>query len=344
METMRTEEFDYSLPKDLIAQHPKEERPGSRLLVLGRSDGSISHRHFTDITEHLDEKDLLVLNDTKVIPARLIGYKGTGGALDILLTEPIDEKNWSCLVKGVRRGIDEVEVSIGAARVSLRRGNPFWTAAFSADGDPVRVMADHGRMPLPNYIKRGTNGGGVDDDFRRYQTVYARVDGSIAAPTAGLHFDEDLLARIRAAGVGVVSVTLHIGVGTFFLIKNETVEGHDMHREFYTVSAECARMVRETKERGGRVIAVGTSAVRTLESALLSPDSGANSGYTGLYIYPGYRFRVVDGLVTNFHLPRSTPLMLVSAFAGREAIRVAYKEAIERRYRFYSYGDAMFVS
>jgi S-adenosylmethionine:tRNA ribosyltransferase-isomerase len=341
---MQTIDFDYSLPKDLVAQAPEDERPRSRLLVLHRSNGSFHHRHFADIVEYLKEGDLLVLNDTKVIPARLIGYKRTGGAVDILLTEPVDGRRWFCLVKGVKQGVGSIEVSVGTARVLLSRGTPFWTIEFSGDGDAKEIMAEQGRMPLPNYIKRGPNGGRRDDDYRRYQTVYARVEGSIAAPTAGLHFDEDLLSRIRGTGVKIAGVTLHIGIGTFFLIKSENVEDHVMHREFCTLSSECAGMVSETKKSGGRVIAVGTSAVRTLESACSSGDSGAWSGYTGLYIYPGYRFRVVDGLVTNFHLPRSTPLMLVSAFAGKESIRGAYEEAIEQRYRFYSYGDAMFIS
>jgi S-adenosylmethionine:tRNA ribosyltransferase-isomerase len=341
---MRIEEFDYSLPKELIAQEPKKERASSRLLVLDRSGRSIRHSHFVDIEACLREKDLLVLNDTKVFPARIAARKGTGGTVDILLTEPVDERRWLCLVNGLKRSTDGTEVFVGDTVVRLKAGTSFWTAEFPEAVDVRRIMTEHGRMPLPNYIKRGKNGDDSRDDYERYQTVYAREEGSIAAPTAGLHFDEGLLGRIAAAGVGIARVTLHIGVGTFFLIKSEDVEGHVMHREFYTIPAACADAVRRTKEKGGRVIAVGTSAVRTLESAWSHRNGDELSGYTELYIYPGYRFNVVDALITNFHLPRSTPLMLVSAFAGTEAIGAAYREAIEQRYRFYSYGDAMFIS
>jgi S-adenosylmethionine:tRNA ribosyltransferase-isomerase len=340
---MRIEDFDYSLPKELIAQAPEGERPASRLLVLDRSDRSVRHRHFADIVECLREGDLVVLNDTKVIPARIPARKQTGGAVDILLTERIDGKKWRCLVKGVSRVNGETELTVGDTKVHVKAGTPFWTVEFPGAAEATQVMAEYGRMPLPNYIKRGRNGDNRDD-CERYQTVYAREEGSIAAPTAGLHFDEALLDRITAAGVEIAKVTLHIGIGTFLLIKSERVEEHEMHREFYRMSLECAEAVRRVKKKGGRVVAVGTSAVRTLETVWSDGNGQGYSGHTGLYIYPGFTFKVVDALITNFHLPRSTPLMLVSAFAGKEAIETAYKQAIDQRYRFYSYGDAMFIS
>lgn len=340
---MKIEEFDYTLPKELIAQEPEGLRPASRLLVVSRTDGSLRHGRFGDIVDRLTDRDLLVLNETKVIPARIEARKETGGAVEILLTEKIDTENWFCLVKGVRKASKETVVHIGDTQVTLTPGTPYWTVRFPEAEDIHRVLAEYGRMPLPHYIRREKDGG-EHDDYTRYQTVYAREEGSIAAPTAGLHFDEALLDRISAAGIGIARLTLHIGIGTFLLIKSEHVEEHRMHREWYCMSAECAEAVRKTKEAGGRVIAVGTSAVRTLETAWSQSNGSGHSGYTEIYIYPGYKFRVVDALITNFHLPRSTPLMLVSAFAGKETIARAYKEAIEQRYRFYSYGDAMFIS
>ena len=339
---MRTDEFDYFLPKELIAQEPERERSSSRLLVLGRSDGSIHHRRFIDLTESLREGDLLVMNDTRVIPARIPARKATGGRVEILLIEEIDRKRWHCLVAGVKKGIDETSVVVDDIEVRLLRGEPFWTIETTDGIDVNRLMTDHGVMPLPPYIKR-ENGCNMDD-YERYQTIYATHAGSIAAPTAGLHFDEALFERIRLMGVGIAYVTLHIGIGTFFLLKSENVEGHVMHREYYSIPAPSIEAVQKTKERGGRVVAVGTSAVRTLETAFSDSKNGRPAGFTELYIYPGYRYRVVDALITNFHLPRSTPLLLVSAFAGIEALMGAYKEAVEQRYRFYSYGDAMFIS
>jgi S-adenosylmethionine:tRNA ribosyltransferase-isomerase len=340
---MRIGEFDYSLPKDLIAQQPERERSSARLLVLNRSDGSIRHRHFMDATECLREGDLLVVNDTRVIPARIHARKATGGRVDILLAEEIDRMRWRCLVTGVRKGSDEIRARVGESEVRLTPGEPFWTLEATGDMDVARLMRDYGVMPLPPYIRREKDGRNLDD-YDHYQTVYARHPGSIAAPTAGLHFDDDLFERIRRMGVNIVAVTLHIGIGTFFLVKSENVEGHEMHREYYSMSAPSMEAIRQTKEKGGRVVAVGTSAVRTLETAFSERCGGRPEGFTELFIYPGYRYRVVDALITNFHLPRSTPLLLVCAFAGKEAIESAYKEAVEQRYRFYSYGDAMFIS
>jgi S-adenosylmethionine:tRNA ribosyltransferase-isomerase len=327
----------------LIAQHPERERALARLLVLNRSDGSLSHRRFRDVTEYLRAGDLLVVNDTRVIPARIAGRKATGGYVEILLTEEIDEKRWSCLVTGVRKSSGETPVRVGDTEVRLVPGEAFWMLETTGGIRVTHLMKDYGVMPLPPYIRREKDSRDPDD-YEDYQTVYARREGSIAAPTAGLHFDESLFERIRGMGVTVVSITLHIGIGTFFLVKSEHVEGHEMHREYYSMPASAMEAVRRTKERKGRVVAVGTSAVRTLETAFGGSNGGSPAGFTDLFIYPGYEYRVVDALITNFHLPRSTPLFLVSAFAGKEALENAYKEAIERRYRFYSYGDAMFIS
>jgi S-adenosylmethionine:tRNA ribosyltransferase-isomerase len=341
---MRTDEFDYVLPKELIAQHPEAVRPSSRLLVLKRSENRTEHRHFKDITEYLMEGDLLVVNDTKVIPARIEAVKKTGGTVEILLVERIDDRRWRCLVNGVKRGADSTtEVYAHDTALVLTPGLPFWTVEFPEEKDAHTLMAECGRMPLPHYIKRSRGAEGPED-HERYQTVYATHVGSIAAPTAGLHFDKELLERIGEMGVGFAKVTLNIGVGTFFLIKSEDLEDHIMHGEQYSIPVETAHAVRETKAKGGRVIGVGTSAVRTLESAALDTNGASLSGSSDLFIYPGYRFKVIDALITNFHLPRSTPLMLVSAFAGKERIAAAYREAIERGYRFYSYGDSMFIS
>ncbi len=341
---MRTDEFDYSLPDGLIAQHPEAERPSSRLLVLDRLSGRVDHSRFREITAYLRENDLIVVNDTKVIRARLAGVKETGGRVDILLTEKLDGRRWSCLATGFRKGTREARISVDGTPLTLRAAPLHWTVEFPEEVDGADFLARHGRMPLPHYIKRAKAGAESGDDEERYQTVYAREEGSIAAPTAGLHFDEDLLRRIGAMGVGIVRITLHVGIGTFFLIKSEHVEGHEMHKERYHLSPEAYDRVSKTKEEGGRVIAVGTSAVRTLETVGAGGNGAALAGSTGLFIHPGYRFRVVDALITNFHLPRSTPLLLVCAFAGKERIESAYREAIGLGYRFYSYGDAMFIS
>lgn len=337
---MRTEEFDYSLPPELIAQHPAGERTASRLLVLDRQSGTVGHRRFSGITDCLRAGDLIVLNETKVMPARLTGTKETGGAVDILLTGKVEAKKWSCLVSGLKRAPQKVRV--GETQLELEPAAAGWTVEFPNGTCAEDLMGAFGRMPLPRYIKRAKDAGRNGDEAR-YQTVYARKVGSIAAPTAGLHFDEALLGQIEAMGVGIARITLHIGTGTFFLIKSADVEDHAMHSERYCLSPDVIEAVERTKKAGGRVIAVGTSAVRTLET-VFGPAKGATEGATDLFIYPGYRFRAVDALITNFHLSRSTPLMLVCAFAGKEAIEGAYREAVERGYRFYSYGDAMFIS
>ena len=341
---MRIEDFDYYLPKELIAQHPEKERASSRLLVLNRKSGTIEHRRFTDIVEYLHRGDVLVLNNSKVFPARLNAVKETGGAVEILLVEKLSNSRWSCLAKGVKKGKKSLPLMIGSKRVELARDETGagWEIDFLCDGDSFDIINGHGVMPLPGYIKRKENPD--PGDFDRYQTVYAEPVGSIAAPTAGFHFTGDLLEELENKGVIVVKVTLHIGIGTFLLLKAENVEDHVMHREYYTLPAEAKAAISLAKEQGRRVVACGTSAVRTLETIFTRNGSTPLSGYTDIFIYPGYTFRVVDSLITNFHLPRSTPLLLASAFAGRDEIRRCYEEAIGEGYRFYSYGDAMLVA
>jgi S-adenosylmethionine:tRNA ribosyltransferase-isomerase len=338
---MNVEEFDYELPKELIAQFPTAERECSRLLVLNRREGTIEHGFFGDLRNHFRNGDVLVLNDTRVFPARLKATKDTGGSVDILLTEKVSPYRWFCLVRGIRRGIGEISVRIGEMQVRLTRGEEFWAIEFPEGEDSDKILERYGSMPLPPYIRRKSDEG--DSDFDRYQTVYAAITGSIAAPTAGFHFTQDLLDSIEAMGVNIVKVTLHIGIGTFFLVKTGNVEAHRMHREFYRIAEDAKASIRRAKDEGRRIIACGTSAVRTLETIYSQNGHTPLDGFTELFIYPGYRFKVVDGLITNFHLPRSTPLLLASAFAGREQLLRCYDEAIERNYRFYSYGDAMFI-
>lgn len=334
-------EFDYSLPKASIAQYPERDREASRLLVLNRADGSIAHRSFRDITQYLKEGDVLVLNDSKVIPARIQAKKATGGGVDILLVEKINDKSWLCLVNGVKGGVGGIKVTIGQTEATLTRGDEYWIIVFDHDTNMFDVMGEYGKMPLPPYVKRKGDDGVID--FDRYQTVYAEMPGSIAAPTAGFHFTEELLSDIRQLGVHIIKITLHIGVGTFFLIKTRNVQDHRMHREYYHITPEAMAFIRKAKEEGRRIVACGTSVVRTLESFYNGNGSVPFMGKTELFIYPGHNFKIVDALITNFHLPRSTPLLLVSAFAGSGEIMRCYSEAMERGYRFYSYGDAMFI-
>ncbi len=338
---MRIEDFDYFLPKEMIAQHPSEERASSRLLVFNRRTGTVDHRRFGDLTDYLREGDILVLNNSKVFPARLIGKKETGGIVDILLVRKSGRDTWECLVKNAKKGADISSISIGDYGATLQRTGSNWQIRFLYDGDSEEIIDKYGKMPLPPYIKRN-NGDGVAD-YKRYQTVYAKQTGSIAAPTAGFHFTETLISSIRGLGVDVVEITLHIGLGTFTLIKSENVEEHTMHQECYQLSEAVKELISSARSNGRRVIACGTSAVRTLETAF-SPDRGsALQGETDLFIYPGHTFRVVDAVITNFHLPRSTPLLLAGAFAGREALMQCYEEAKREGYRFYSYGDSMLL-
>lgn len=338
---MRIEEFDYFLPKEMIAQYPVEERTSSRLLVFDREKDAIEHRYFRDITHYLCKGDLLVLNDSKVFPARLIGKKESGGVIDVLLTEKIAPDKWYCLVKNAKRGVDRIAISVADQKAILVKERSHWTIRFFYDGDSDDIIMKYGKMPLPPYIKR--NNGDGSADFDRYQTVYAREKGSIAAPTAGFHFSEETLKAIEKMGVEIVKITLHIGTGTFALIKSDDVEEHTMHHEYYELDEITKRMIGQAKNEGRRIVACGTSAVRTLETVFSGNGSVPLRGTTGLFIYPGYHFKMVDVLITNFHLPRSTPLLLAGAFAGRDALLRCYEEAKEKGYRFYSYGDSMLI-
>lgn len=340
---MKTSDFYYDLPKELIAQDPLEDRSSSRLLHLSMKDGSIEHRHFTDILEYLHEGDCLVINDTRVIPARLYGHKEeTGALIEILLLKRKENDTWECLVKPGKKARPGARITFGDGILKgeildvVDEGNRL--IRFEYDGIFEEILDQLGEMPLPPYITHKLK------DKNRYQTVYAKNDGSAAAPTAGLHFTEDLLKKVKEKGVKIAHVTLHVGLGTFRPVKVDDVEQHHMHSEFYVVEEDQAKLINDTKKQGGRVISVGTTSCRTLESA--AGEDGilrAGSGWTDIFIYPGYRFKMIDGLITNFHLPESTLLMLVSALAGKDKIMAAYEEAVKQRYRFFSFGDAMLI-
>ena len=340
---MNLHDFYYHLPQELIAQDPLADRSASRLLLLDRKTGETRHSVFREIVDFLRPGDCLVLNDTKVIPARLIGSKiGTDAKIEVLLLKRREERVWETLVKPGRKARPGAKIRFGEGLLEgevldvVEDGNRL--VRFSYDGIFEEILDRLGQMPLPPYITHQLA------DKNRYQTVYAKHDGSAAAPTAGLHFTQELLEEIREKGVRTAHVTLHVGLGTFRPVKVEHIEEHHMHSEYYRVEEEEARLVNETKAQGGRVIAVGTTSCRTLESAAGADGIlRAGSGWTDIFIYPGYEFRVIDGLITNFHLPESTLLMLVSAFAGRESIMAAYEEAERERYRFFSFGDAMLV-
>ncbi len=337
---MNIEEFDYFLPEGYIAQYPERDRASSRLMVYDRKRDLIEHRFFRDITQYLNEGDVLVLNDSKVIPARLMAKKQTGGTVEITLIEQMDKKRWKCLAKGIKKHTDKLNVIIEDVEAHLEKDGDFWIVDFSYNGDSMELVNTFGMMPLPPYIKRKEKN---HIDYDMYQTVYAQHSGSVAAPTAGLHFTEDLLNRISEMGVQIVKITLHIGIGTFLLIKKKNIEEHKMHGEYYRVSSHALNLIKRGKQEGKRIIACGTSSVRTLESIFSQNGDFLLEGYTEMFIYPGYKFKIVDALITNFHLPRSTPLMLVAAFTGKDNLLRCYREAIEKNYRFYSYGDAMFV-
>lgn len=338
---MKTSDFYYDLPPELIAQTPLEQRDSSRLLVLDRESGAVSHRHFYELPQFLRPGDCLVLNDSRVLPARLLGHRvPTGGAVEVLLLKDQGEGVWECLTKPGRKTKPGTQLSFGdgalTATVVEALGEGGHLVQFHYEGIFLEVLERLGKMPLPPYIKEELS------DGERYQTVYSRVSGSAAAPTAGLHFTKALLEQIQAAGVSVAYVTLHVGLGTFRPVKAEELSEHHMHAEFCMISKETAALLNKTKEQGGRIICVGTTSCRTLES--FADDDGhfeEKSGFTDIFIYPGYRFKAMDGLVTNFHLPESTLVMLVSAFAGRENILNAYQIAVEKQYRFFSFGDAM---
>ncbi|MCI5827456.1 MAG: tRNA preQ1(34) S-adenosylmethionine ribosyltransferase-isomerase QueA [Lachnospiraceae bacterium] len=340
---MDVKDFYYELPQELIAQDPLEDRSGSRLLVLGKEDGSIRHEIFRNITQYLNAGDCLVINNTKVIPARLFGEReGTGATIEILLLKRKENDIWETLVKPGKKAKIGTKIIFGGGLLTgevvdvVEDGNRL--IRFTYEGIFEEILDQLGQMPLPPYITHTLK------DKNRYQTVYAKYDGSAAAPTAGLHFTPELLEEIRAKGVKIAEVTLHVGLGTFRPVKVEHVQDHHMHSEYYEVTEEAATLINEAKQTGHRVIAVGTTSCRTLESA--AADDGtltAKSGWTDIFIYPGYTFKVIDALITNFHLPESTLVMLVSALAGRDNIMNAYEEAVKERYRFFSFGDAMFI-
>ncbi len=336
-------DFDYELPESLIAQTPLAERPASRLLVLGKEDGSIAHKSFRNILDYLKPGDCLVLNDTRVIPARLYGEREDSGApVEFLLLEQKKEDIWNVILKPGKKCKPGHVISFGNGKLKAEileitdGGNRL--VKFIYDGIFNEILSELGEMPLPPYIHEKLQ------DRDRYQTVYAKHDGSAAAPTAGLHFNDEMLEKVREKGINLAFVTLHVGLGTFRPVKAEKVSEHLMHEEFYHMTEETADLINQTKDTGGRIICVGTTSTRVIES--ISDENGrvsALSGYTNIFIYPGYRFKCLDGLITNFHLPKSTLIMLVSALAGRENVLNAYKEAVSEQYRFFSFGDAMFI-
>jgi len=338
---MKLSDFMYDLPEERIAQTPVEPRDHSRLMVIHRDTGDIEHKHFYDIIDYLNPGDCLVINETKVIPARLYGERPTGGAVEVLLLKQLGPKRWETLVRPGRKLKPGAEVSFGDGRLKCRVMETTDVGGriveFECEGSFEAALDALGEMPLPPYIHEKL----ADRD--RYQTVYAKQDGSAAAPTAGLHFTPQLMDRIRDKGVDIVPVLLHVGLGTFRPVKVENIEEHEMHSEYFEVTQDAADRVNAARQRGGRIIAVGTTSVRTLESAAEDGRLVAKRGDTNIFIKPGYRFQLVDALITNFHLPGSTLIMLVSALWDRERILAAYKTAVEDEYRFFSFGDAMLI-
>lgn len=339
---MKKSDFYFDLPEALIAQTPLERRDSSRLLLLDKNTGEIEHRHFYDLPAYLHKGDCLVMNDSRVLPARLLGCRSSGGSVELVLLRDLGEGKWECLSRPGRKTKPGTELSFGDGELKAsvlevaEGGNRI--VQFHYDGIFLEVLERLGKMPLPPYIKAELQ------DSERYQTVYSRELGSAAAPTAGLHFTKELLDKIAEKDVKLCYVTLHVGLGTFRPVKEDEIEDHAMHSEFCIIPEETARIVNETKKNGGRVIAVGTTSCRTLESFANEDGTlSATSGWTDIFIYPGYRFKCIDALITNFHLPESTLIMLVSALAGREHVLNAYKTAVEEKYRFFSFGDAMFI-
>ena len=340
---MKKSDFYFDLPQELIAQTPLEKRDASRLMCLNRETGEVAHRTFSDLADLLNPGDCLVMNDSRVLPARLLGARETGGAVEVLLLRDLGGGEWECLTRPGRKTRPGTRLTFGGGELEAEvvkvadGGNRI--VRFDYDGIFLEVLERLGKMPLPPYIKEELQ------DSERYQTVYSRELGSAAAPTAGLHFTRDLLDRISAKGVRECFVTLHVGLGTFRPVKEDEIEDHDMHSEFCIIPDETARIINQTRRQGGRVVCVGTTSCRTLES-FANEDGTVNpqSGWTNIFIYPGYKFKCMDALITNFHLPESTLVMLVSAFAGREHVLNAYAEAVRQRYRFFSFGDAMLLS
>lgn len=339
---MKKSDFYFDLPEELIAQTPLRQRDSSRLLHLDRQSGEISHGHFFQLPEFLREGDCLVLNNSRVLPARLLGKRSTGGGVELVLLQDMGDDRWKCLVRPGRKLKPGVQLEFGngelTAEIEANSDGGTRIVKFNYSGIFLEVLESLGKMPLPPYIKEELQ------DSERYQTVYSKEPGSAAAPTAGLHFTPELIEEIKAMGVNVCYVTLHVGLGTFRPVKEEDIEAHEMHSEFCIISEETAEIINQTKNCGGRVVAVGTTSCRTLES--FAKDDGsleASSGWTDIFIYPGYSFKCIDALVTNFHLPESTLIMLVSALAGRENVLNAYKTAVDEKYRFFSFGDAMII-
>ncbi len=340
---MKKSDFYYDLPEELIAQTPLEKRDTSRLMVLDKKTGQVQHKHFYDIIDYLQAGDCLVINDTKVIPARLYGQKtGTGGAVEVLLLKDLGDSRWECIVYPGRRLKEGANITFGDGRLTatidkvLETGNRI--ISFHYEGIFLEILEELGEMPLPHYIKEHLS------DPDRYQTVYCREPGSAAAPTAGLHFTPELMERIREKGVVFAPVTLHVGLGTFRPVKEEEITDHVMHSEQYFITPQSAEIINQARQSGHRVIAVGTTSCRTLETVTDENHvTHPGTGNTDIFIYPGYTFKGLDALITNFHLPESTLVMLVSALAGRENILNAYRQAVEEKYRFFSFGDAMFI-
>jgi S-adenosylmethionine:tRNA ribosyltransferase-isomerase len=340
---MKTSDFYYDLPEELIAQEPLKKRDESRLMVLDKNNGEIKHKHFYDIVDMIKPGDALILNDTRVLPARLYGVKeGTGGAIEFLLLNKHSLDTWEVILKPGRRAKPGARFVFGEGKLKaeildvINDGNRL--VKFEYDGVFENILDELGEMPLPPYITKKL------EDKDRYQTVFAKHNGSAAAPTAGLHFTPELLDAVKAKGVNIGYVTLHVGLGTFRPVKADEIADHKMHSEFYVLPEETAQLINETKARGGRIISVGTTATRTLETAGLGGmPLKASSGWTDIFIYPGKKFNVIDALITNFHLPESTLIMLVSALAGKENVLNAYNEAVREKYRFFSFGDAMFI-
>lgn len=340
---MKTSDFDFYLPEELIAQTPLERRDASRLLTLDKTTGAVGHHHFYDLPQFLRPGDCLVMNDSRVLPARLIGHRPTGGVCEVLLLVDKGEGLWECLVRPGRKLKPGAQVIFGegqlTATIEAEVEDGKRLVRFHYQGIFLEILEQLGKMPLPPYIKAELQ------DQERYQTVYSKVVGSAAAPTAGLHFTPELLEQIRDMGVKECYVTLHVGLGTFRPVKAEDIQDHEMHSEFCQISQETADIINETKRNRGRVVCVGTTSCRTIESfAAEDGTMTARSGWTNIFIYPGYKFKVLDALVTNFHLPQSTLIMLVSALAGREHVLAAYEEAVREKYRFFSFGDAMFIA
>ncbi len=342
---MKVSNFDYDLPEELIAQYPLRNRDESRLMVLDRKTKSISHCMFFQLPEFLNNGDLLVMNNTKVIPARLVGKKEkTGGNVEILLLSVRSDGLWKALVKHSSRIKYGSKVIFGdgklTAKILDKTEAQERLIKFETEDDPKKIIEEIGKPPLPPYIKREAE----PEDKERYQTIYAKEEGAVAAPTAGLHFTDSIFEKLKAKGIDRVEITLHVGLGTFQPVKSENVEDHIMHEEIFSIPNDVAEKINDVKSRGKKIVAVGTTTVRTLESSVDNEGKVIpNSGSTDIFIYPGYKFKIVDAMITNFHLPRSTLIMLVSAFAGRDFIMKAYQSAVKEKYRFYSYGDAMLI-